>query len=162
MRALRVRFTLRGLMLGVVVIALILYSVPLTTLFLVLAGSILAIRVRLTEPIGGGSRRWAVPYLVTLACLYLPFAWVLGDYPWDDYRWHWIKLWPVLPGLIAGMLVHPNDSAMLALSGLATFLLIGLFTALGALGRRALVLASVLALSGAVLESMLAYQLFLF
>src|SRR3954452_18627642 len=38
---------------------------------------------------------------LALACLYAPYAWlVLIDHPWDSYRWHWIRMWPVLPGLL--------------------------------------------------------------
>ena len=45
--------------------------------------------------------------LLVLFCLYAPYAWlVLIDYPWDSYRWQWIKMWPVLPGI----LVHLNPT----------------------------------------------------
>jgi hypothetical protein len=40
--------------------------------------------------------------LVMLPALYLPQLWVvwIGDYPWCDYRWHWVKMFWLLPGLI--------------------------------------------------------------
>ena len=39
--------------------------------------------------------------LLVLVCLYAPYAWlVLIDYPWDSYRWLWIKMWLVLPGIL--------------------------------------------------------------
>jgi hypothetical protein len=122
---------------------------------------VLAARSLIARPTGGSAHPWAVPYLTTIACLYLPFAWVLGNYPWDTYRWHWIMLWPVLPGLVAGMFVHPNDHAMMQLSGATTVLLALVFTIFGALGRKALVVANGVLLLGAGLESWLAYQLFL-
>jgi hypothetical protein len=38
---------------------------------------------------------------LVLVCLYAPYAWlVLIDYPWNCYRWLWIKLWLVLPGIL--------------------------------------------------------------
>jgi hypothetical protein len=157
----QVRFTVRRMMAAVAVVALALFDARLTTLLLLAAGAVVAVRSLLAEPSGGRSRPWAVSYLVTLACLYLPFAWVLGAYPWDSYRWHWIKLWPVLPGLVAGVFVHPNDSAMTLVSGATSVFLVLLFTAVGTSGRKALVVANGVALVGAGLESWLAYKLFL-
>jgi hypothetical protein len=95
-----------------------------------------------------------------VACLYLPFAWVVWDYPWDDYRWSWIKLWPVLPGLVAGIFVHPNVDLMGLVSGTTALLLVALFTRLGASGRAALIGVNAIVLIGAGLESWIAYQLF--
>jgi hypothetical protein len=47
--------------------------------------------------------------LVALAIIgfimYVPHAWlVLIDHPWDQQRWLWLGLWPVLPGLPASLL----------------------------------------------------------
>jgi hypothetical protein len=160
MRVPRVRFTVQGMMAAVAVVALALFDTQLTMLLLLGTGAVLAVGSLLAERTGGRPRPWAVPYLVTLACLYLPFAWVLGDYPWDSYRWHWVKLWPVLPGLVAGLFVHRNDSAMTLVLGATSVLLVLLFTTLGTSGRKALVVANGLALVGSGLESWLAYQLF--
>ena len=71
MRLPPVRFTVRRMMAAVAVIALALVSVELATSLLILAVSILAVRSRFVEPVGRRSRRWPIPYLVTLACLYL-------------------------------------------------------------------------------------------
>jgi hypothetical protein len=161
MSVIRLRFTVQRMMATVAVLALALFDARLTTFLLLASGAAVAVRSLLAGPTGGRPRPWAVPYLVTLACLYLPFAWVLGDYPWDSYRWHWIKLWPVLPGLVAGMFVHPNDSAMALVSGATSVLLVLLFTRLGTSGRKTLVMANGVALVGSGLQSRLAYQLFL-
>jgi hypothetical protein len=161
MRLPRLRFTVGRLMVAVAVIALAIFNAQLTTLLFVLIGSAVAIRSLLAEPAGGRSRHWAVSYFVTLACLYLPFAWVVRDYPWDSYRWGWIKLWPVLPGIVAGMFVHPSEYAMNLVSGAVAVLLVVLFTRLGSSGRRALLGASGIALIGSLFESWFAYQLFL-
>jgi hypothetical protein len=150
------------MMIAVAVVALACYDAQLTVFLLILATSAVAIRSRAAEPIGERSRHWAVPYFVTLACLYLPFLWVLWDYPWDSYRWTWVKLWPVLPGLVAGMFVHPNDLAMVRASAVTAALLVTVFTKLGSTGRAGLIVTNGLALIGAALESWFVYQLFLF
>jgi hypothetical protein len=161
MRVARARFTVQQLMAAVAVFALALSDAQLTTFVLIVTGAVVAVRSLFAERTGGRSCRWAIPYFVTLACLYLPFAWVLCDYRWDSYRWHWVKLWPVLPGLVAGLFVHPNDYAMALISGTMAVFLIVLFTTLGTSGRKAMVVANGLALVGSALESWLAYQLFL-
>lgn len=161
MRLTRLRFTVRRMMAAVAVIALALFDARVATFLVILTTSVIAIRSLVAEPSGGRSRPWVVPYFITLACLYLPFAWVIWDYPWDGYRWYWVKLWPVLPGLVAGMFVHPHDSAVALISGAVAVLLMALFTALGTSGRTALVAANGIALIGSGLESWLAYQLFL-
>jgi hypothetical protein len=145
----------------VAVVALALIDPGLTTFLSILITSAVAIRSLLLEPVGARPRPWAIPYFVTLACLYSPFAWVVWDYPWDGYRWGWVKLWPVLPGLVAGMFAHPDDSAMTRISGAAAVLLVAVFTTLGRLGRAALVVSSLVALIGSGLESWVAYQLFI-
>src|ERR1700761_7892938 len=116
------RFTIRGLMIAVVALALLLADPRLGTLLLILAGSVAAFVTRKRG-------RWAASYAVTLACVYLPYAWlVLIDYPWNSYRWTWVKLWPILPGLLAGMFFHPNDAVEFLVDGVATLALVLLFT----------------------------------
>ena len=47
--------------------------------------------------------------VLLLAVVYAPFcAWVfLEDYPWDQYRWHWVKVLPLMPTLLpADLLVR--------------------------------------------------------
>lgn len=155
------RFTIGRMMIAVAIIALLLLRPELVTLLLLLAGASVAVRSLVRRGHGERSRSWAGPYLVAVACLYLPFAWVILAYPWDDYRWHWIKLWPILPGLVGGMFFHPRDTLMAPVAGTVAILLVILFTAIGRKGQVALILANVIALVGATLESWLAYQLFL-
>src|SRR3954471_15969888 len=76
-----------------------------------------------------------------LVCLYAPYAWlVLMNYPWDSYRWYWIKTWPVLPGI----LVHANQTIHLLpdwigylIMGAVTCGIVALVTILAARGSRA-------------------------
>jgi len=43
----------------------------------------------------------------TVAVVYLPYGWlVFMDYAWDSYRWHWIRIWPVLPGHVLCFLIE--------------------------------------------------------
>src|SRR5262245_11222801 len=102
MRVPRVRLTVRRMMTAVAVAALALFDARLATALLLGGGAVLAAGSLLARTAGGRPCPWAVPYFVTLSCLYLPFAWVIWVYPWGD-RWHWAKLWPVLPGLVAGV-----------------------------------------------------------
>jgi hypothetical protein len=150
------------MMAAVAILALALVDARLATLLFIVTGAAFAVRSLLAGPTAGRTRSWAVPYFVTLACVYLPYAWVLWDFPRDEYRLQWVKLWPVLPGLVAGTFVHPNDAAMTLVSGAVTVLLVVLFTRLGTRGRTALVVTNALALLGCGLGSWFAYQLFLF
>src|SRR5437879_4940853 len=98
----RVRFTVRRMMFAVTVVATALVRIELATLLLILAVSSLAIRSLLAGPTTGRcSRPWAIPYLLTLACLYLPFGWVMRGVFLEDFRWAWFKSWPVLPAFFA-------------------------------------------------------------
>lgn len=41
---------------------------------------------------------WRVTLTAVLLAIYLPNTWVFWiDYPWNDYRWLWIKITPILP-----------------------------------------------------------------
>ena len=109
---------------------------------------------------------WAARVTLALACLFGPYAWlVLMDYPWDSYRWTWIRMWPILPGmpvhLIPGVHRLPESLAFLVM-GLTTTPLLVLAVLPAWRGRRWLapVLIGILVLSSAT--SLLDYQLFLF
>jgi hypothetical protein len=82
------------------------------------------------------------------------------DYPWNSYRWTWIKLWPILPGLPAGFFFHPNDPVEFFVSGIATLGLVVLLTRLGAIGQRSLIVTNGIALILAAMVSFATYQLF--
>ncbi len=106
-------------------------------------------------------RQWPTALLVAVCVLYLPFLWILLiDYPWDGYRFFWLKLWLILPGLLAGLPFHPNDFREFTAMGVATLLLVGLVTWLGSFKRSWLLVLAVLALALESYTSMLAYHLF--
>jgi hypothetical protein len=97
-----------------------------------------------------------------LVCTYAPYAWLLADYPWSDYRWGWIGMGPLLPGLLPGAYFFhaTNDTLEFATMALCTLLFIALALAIAS-GRRWLLAATaavVLLLSLA--NSWIAYALF--
>jgi len=101
---------------------------------------------------------WRISLGVVALCTYLPYSWVLWiDYPWSDYRIMWIKMWPILPGLvptawinaIAQRYLHVDgvwlDGALtVVVSGMFTLALIAGLTWLGMRGRLHLAFAVVI------------------
>ena len=104
--------------------------------------------------------------LLVLGCLYAPYAWlVLIDYPWNSYRWHWIKMWPVLPGI----LVHVSQTIHLLpdwigylILGAVTCGMVALITILATRGKRSAVIVSIVVGLLSCANSWISYQLFLF
>ena len=77
-------------------------------------------------------RKILVSLGVTLLCLHGPFSWLLViSYPWNSYRLTWLMLWPVLPGLFAGLPFHPRSFVEFPVMGLATLAVVGLLTYIG-------------------------------
>ena len=51
-------------------------------------------------------RRWVAG--LALLILYAPYSWVIiVSHPWNSERWLWIKMWPVLPGVVTLYLSRP-------------------------------------------------------
>jgi hypothetical protein len=100
---------------------------------------------------------------LTLACVYLPYAWlVLGGGSWHDYRLTWIKMWPILPGLTAGLVVIPRGSNAVefAAMGAMTAAFVGMFLLLAARSRRRVPIPTILALALSILNSCIAYAIY--
>jgi hypothetical protein len=100
---------------------------------------------------------------LTLACVYLPYAWlVLGGGSWHDYRLTWIKLWPILPGLTAGLLVIPRGSNAVEFAAMSamTASFVGVFLLLAARSRRRVPIPTILALALSILNSCIAYAIY--
>lgn len=109
-------------------------------------------------------RRVGLSLAVVAACLYLPFSWLLmEENNWSDYRLSWLKLWPILPGILPGaFLFHPHDVAEFTAMGVTTLLLLVGLTWLGSLGWKHLVAAVVIALLISIPSSMAAHSAYWF
>lgn len=122
------------------------------------------ISVGLSFALGARSRRKGVALALVSASLYGPFGWLLlvGNCS-DSYRWQWLNLWPILPGIVPGALgFHPHDWIEFPVMGLVTLgLLIGL-TRLGCRGGTRLAFAVGTALIVSVPSAWIAYALFRF
>ena len=100
---------------------------------------------------------------LTLACIYLPYAWLVADgFPWRDYRLQWIKMWPVLPGLMMALVVGPqaSNAAHFVAMGAMTVLGVGLFLFLAARSLKWLPLTTLVALALSILNSWIAYAIY--
>lgn len=118
-------------------------------------------------------RRLLVSWLVMSLVMYAPYGWLLSmDYPWSDYRWHWIRMWPALPlflvasafrvGKLSRQLLHiefDGPVAIAALSALSLLLLYGLVR-LGARGWRWLIPAALVLLIFSIFNSLGLYGAF--
>ena len=79
-------------------------------------------------------QRRIVASLVLLPAMYAPYSWLLFiDYPWNAYRWSWIKMWTALPLLLPASSVRkwiPGDAdgtaSLIVLSLLVAMLCAGL------------------------------------
>lgn len=109
-------------------------------------------------------RRFLIAWLLVQTGLYLPFGWLLlGPYPWDQYHLQWLRLWPVLPGLIAGVPFHHEADALEFMAmAVGTVLLVAALSGLGRLGRAGLIAALIAALGAGSLTSIAARSLYLF
>ena len=113
---------------------------------------------------GTGQRVGAVrTFGVLLLCTYAPYLWLITtSYPWDSYRWTWIKLWPVLPGLLPSVLLQPFASSLVAtgVRGAVTAAFLLLAFRCGVRSRRALLATSAIVLLLSLLNSWGAYHAF--
>lgn len=109
-------------------------------------------------------RRFLIAWLLVQTGLYLPFGWLLlGPYPWDEYHLQWLRLWPVLPGLIAGLPFHHETDALEFMAmAVGTVLLVAALSSLGRLGRAGLIAALIGACAVGTLMSITARSLYLF
>lgn len=96
-----------------------------------------------------------------IVVLYAPYAWLLTiDYLWSSYRWSWIRMWPVLPGLLPASWVTNAEPARWVLAIASVVALVGLMTWLAIRGGRAFYIAIGLLLPASILASFVLYQLF--
>jgi hypothetical protein len=106
--------------------------------------------------------RFRESFFLIAACLYAPFSWLLLiDYGWGDYRWQWLRLWPILPGFLPGaFFLHGNDTLEFTAWAATTFVLLFGLSWLGTRGTVGLAVALVVALAISVPSAYIAYALF--
>ena len=104
--------------------------------------------------------RWAL--LTVVVCAYGPYAWLLDDYPWQDYRWGWIGMWPILPGMLPGAYFFHSKYEFLELPVMGVSTLVFLMTAtfIGAQRKRLLLFTALIILALSILNSVFLYGAF--
>lgn len=108
-----------------------------------------------------GRRKILMSLGITLLCLHGPFSWLLViSYPWNSYRLTWLMLWPILPGLFAGLPFHPRSPVEFSVMGFATLAVVVFLTYIGTKGIFGRIASAVIALAISVPTAMLSYTLF--
>lgn len=112
-------------------------------------------------------RAWLFSLAIMAFALYSPFSWLLWiDYPLSDYHWFWLRLWPILPGLPATILLrsvmtsHMPEWMEMVCMGLVSAVLLLFCTWLGARGRWWLVITAAIVLALSCFNGWVGYQLF--
>jgi hypothetical protein len=99
--------------------------------------------------------------VAVLIAIYAPYCWLLTmDYPWSSHRWTFIKMWPILPGLLPATLIMRMNSGMMIVAILTIVMILAAMTWAACRGWRLflVVLTALLAIS--ILESWCVYHLF--
>jgi len=104
--------------------------------------------------------------LLVWMCIYVPYSWlVLIAYPWDSYRWLWIKLWVVLPGILVLLIpaIHLlPDWVGVLIMGAVTCGIVAVSTVLAARSKRSAIIVSIIVGLLSLSNSWISYWLFLF
>jgi hypothetical protein len=112
------------------------------------------------------SNRPSSRILLVLVCLYAPYAWlVLIDGPWDSYRWLWIKLWLVLPGIpvLLNQAIHQlPDWMRFMIMGAVACGIVALCTFIAARSSRSSIVVSIIIGALSCANSWSAYNMFRF
>jgi hypothetical protein len=113
-------------------------------------------------------RRWLISMAIMTIVLYAPYSWLLLiEYPWNEYRWFWIRMWPGLPLLLPGSLLSrrlfdvdvDEGIGLVVLIAMGVSLMLGL-SWLGTRGRRILTITAVIVLTLSSLNAWCVYQVF--
>jgi hypothetical protein len=112
-------------------------------------------------------RRWLISLAIMAFAMYAPFSWLVWTgYPWGDYHWQWLRMWPILPGLPATILLRafvrpdwPQWAEEIGM-GVLTALLLLLFTWVGTRGRRWLIITAIIVFALSCYNGWVGYALF--
>jgi hypothetical protein len=104
--------------------------------------------------------------LLVFVCTYAPYAWlVLIDYPWDTYRWLWIKMWLLLPGILVLLTRAINllpDWMAFLIMGAVTCGIVAVSAVLAARSKRSAIIVSIIVGLFSCANSWISYRLFCF
>lgn len=151
----RPQFNLRFLFTALTIAALWLSLFWFTSI----ASQVLLAIYGLTYLFGCWKTRRAV--LMLLPAMYVPYAWLLKDWPWSDYQRQWIAMVWQLPGILAEVAIHPSGKVVFGVvTSLATLMVFfcGIFAARPSL-RSAWITCLVVCLASTA-NSLLSYVLF--
>ncbi len=112
---------------------------------------------------GNRGRRLILAFATVAIALYAPFAWLIQlDFTSNSYHYQWLRIWPILPGFLAGVPLKRvyDDAGLFVGSGIATAILLILLTIIGTRFRYGLLLATAVALVVSIPTSLLAYWVF--
>ncbi len=112
-------------------------------------------------------RGWLLALAIMAFAMYAPFSWLLFiDYPWNDYHWLWLRMWPILPGLPATILLrfvtHDRlpDWGEFVCMGIFAFAALLLFAWLGTRGKWWLIMTAIIVLALSCYNGWVGYMLF--
>ena len=111
---------------------------------------------------GGWNIRRSMLWL--LPAFYLPYLWLVWDYPdypWNGYRWQWISSALQLPGFLAQVPLHPLPNHWgEVVTGAATLVEFFVFVMLGRSSLRAATMTAVVVLGLSAINSTICLALF--
>ena len=101
-------------------------------------------------------------FAAIMICMYAPYGWLIWDhYPWTEYRWGWIGMWPVLPGIVpAAAFFHSRETLEFAVMAVVTLLFAAVAGYVATRGRVWFLLMAAIVVSLSVLNSLAAYAAF--
>ena len=97
---------------------------------------------------------------VVLASIYGPqVAWLLMmPGTWSDYRWSWIRMIPVLPGLLPASIARHrwelSETTMMILAGAISLTLVFILWLPASIGRRSRIAVGIVALIGSAFQAL--------
>lgn len=118
------------------------------------------------SPDSGRLRRRLAAAGVVLASLYGPqAAWLLMmPGTWNEHRWTWIRMIPVLPGLLPAAVIERrwnlSDAAMIVVAALVSFLMALALWVPSTIGRRSRLLVGCLTVIASSLYAFLLHAAF--
>lgn len=116
-----------------------------------------------------GRPSWRVTLMGVLLAVYLPGTWVFWiDYPFNDYRWLWVKLTAVLPAMFAvawgmqltGLRNTVGDAWGFFILGAVTAVMISICVLIGRHSRRWLLAVCIVMFALQIINGFGSYALF--